>query len=142
MQYDGEAFARYVEKYGSRFAAVNAIAKEARMLAERCNNVITHSEAITWVCTGRPPKDLAIIMKIKAKQLHTPESFIDEMLVQVTDEKVRSCVRESVRRSKIAKHLVYYYADVEEPNHCSRIRILTNMIWYGLQDLKSEGKLK
>lgn len=115
---------------GSPYAAVNYIAKSARKKLKESNNGILESQAISWVLTGKEPK-VHRRMPVYNSSLNIP--YVDEVLCYVDDEEVCESVRESYNESLLAHHLIYCYHNNLDEFRKSRVRILTRMIWYNIQ---------
>lgn len=115
---------------GSPYAAVNYISKAARRKMKQHNNIILESEAISWVLTGEEPRAR------KCKSLYDISHdlpYLEEILCYVDDEDVCESVRESYKESLGAHHLIYCYHNNLDEFRKSRVRILTRMIWYNIQ---------
>lgn len=129
-----EIFDGYVATYGSPFAACNAISQKARKYAEDNNNVIMHSEAISWVLSGNAPKIIAEYERQNRKYRSSVcISVTQEVLELVNDESVKFAVETSIRNSRKQKHLVYMYENISDVYKQGRVRVLCNMIWDKLQ---------
>lgn len=131
---DLAVFAQYVDKYGSPFSAVQQIAKEARFRAESNDNIIMHSEAISWVISGNKPDILNRYTTRRARRVNAYISIIDDVLSEVDDEDVCNAVRESIKTSKNVNHLIYMYKSVHGEDRQARVRILTRIVWYKLHN--------
>lgn len=123
-------FDALADKIGSPFAAVNYIAQSARKKRQEVDNRILESEAITWAVTGIQPKLRKKIPKV-ADWYNL--SLIDEVLSYVDDEQVAISVRESYNESAKVHHLIYCYHKGLDESRKARVRILTRMIWYNIQ---------
>lgn len=129
---DNSKFQDYVDNCnGNIYAAVNYVAKAARTRAETHNNIILHSEAISWVLTGETPQILNDIDVAQSNHSYAL-SYIDEVLSCVDDSDVCECVRMSLKYSKKSNHLIYVYNGVPDTERQARVRILVRMIWYHL----------
>lgn len=128
-------FDALADKLGSTYAAVNYIAKSARQKRKQVDNRILESEAITWALTGIQPKLRRVCKVAEWGTLN----YLDEVLSYVDDENVAQSVRESYSESAKVHHLIYcYHSDLNESQK-SRVRVLTRMIWYNIQE---EGGLE
>lgn len=125
---DIRVFQELSEQLGSSFAATMYIAAEARKLAESYDNVISHSEALNWVVTGVRP---TILDRINVTEIHTDTSKLD-ILNYIDDEEVKAAVRCSYEASCRSRNLVYEYNQVSDESRQTRIRVITRLIWYGL----------
>ena len=129
---DNKVFEEYVKQCGSRFSATTFVAEQARKLAEKYDNVITHAEALHWILSGETPENIIkhdeIIRRREARDLGAATVYLSNIL----DEEVRRSVLKSLRLSKKAGHLIYCYEGVYEPSRKCRVRILTRKLWYEL----------
>lgn len=129
-------FNQYVDKYKSPFAACNVIASKARNLAETNNNIVMHSEALSWVLTGDRPKILDDYEKSKRKfRSSICIDITQDTLSLVNDTDVKDAVETSIRQSRREKHLIYIYKDISDIYKQGRVRTLCNIIWDKLQTI-------
>lgn len=115
----------------NRYAAVYMIAKEARKRAEQCNNLIDHSEALSWVLTGEKPKKLVLAEK-RGQSIVSQSYFktaVRNELVEIEDDEVRQAVAFSLKLTRKNQNLVYVYNKIQDEPRRARVRILTRMIW-------------
>ena len=131
---ENKVFDEYTKKYGSPFAACNAISSEARKRAEATNNLVMHSEAISWVLSGVEP----VIIQTYARQQRKYHSSLCISITQsvldlVGDTEVKRAVEASIRESRRKKHLLYMYKDITDIYKQGRVRVLCNIIWDKLQ---------
>ena len=131
-----QIFDQLAEKYGSPFTACNVISQKARKYAEDNNNIVMHSEAISWVLSGNTPKILNDYEKQHKKYRNSVcVSVTQDMLELVGDTAVKSAVEASIRNSRKQKHLIYMYEDISDTYKQGRVRVLCNMIWDKLQNM-------
>lgn len=124
-------FEEYVDRLGDVYSATIYVAKEARRRAESTDNLILHSEAISWVISGEQPAILS--MKDKSPtEANSIRSQVNETLAYVEDLGVCESVKLSINSSISNKHLIYIYKDVPDSNQQARVRVLTNILWYTL----------
>lgn len=128
---DSRAFQLLVEKFGSTYKATVYLMRKSRMLADKTDNLILHSEAITWALRGEKPGVLKDLDHLP-KRVDYKNLYIDEILSYVDDKDVCQSVRDSFYYSRKAKNLVYIYDKVLEPTRQARVRILVRLIWYEL----------
>ena len=122
-------FDQLAEALGSTFAAVNFIAKLAREKREQSNYSLLESEAISWVLTGKePPKN----RYPKSDILHHVFE-ISDLLSEIDDEEVAESVWQSYEISLKEHHLIYQYQEGMCEGQKARVRILSRMIWYNIQ---------
>lgn len=119
----------FIQKYGSRYSATVFVAKEARRLAEKYDNVITHAEALSWVLSNKTPESVKQYNKVKEKRSQKDLQYANYYLSSIQDEDVKASVVESLKLTKKAGHLIYQYKNVYDKYRQSRIRILTNKLW-------------
>lgn len=129
-------FDALADKLGSTYAAVNYIAKSARQKRNQVDNRILESQAITWVLTGIQPK-------LSKRAINISDwanlNYLDEVLSYVDDENVCVSVRASYSKSAELHHLIYCYHTDLNDSQKARVRVLTRMIWYNIQE---EGGLE
>lgn len=135
---DYKLFQKYIDAFGSIYAAVSAVSKAARNIANKYDNVILHSEAITWVLTGERPPILERYNEIQERRKNPDIHIINEMLSYVDDKQVCECVKLSINRTKQNNHLIYIYKGISDENKKARVRILTRMIWYQIHEEQGE----
>ena len=126
---------KYLQKYinkcnGDRFAATMLVAKLARNLADKYDNLILHSEALTWVLTGERPMIIDDNGKLNKSIISNNKSYMDDLLCSVDDDEVCDAVRDSISHSNTCQNLVYLYNEITEEPRRARVRVLTRMIWY------------
>lgn len=126
-QYD--TFNRLLDQFDSPYKVVNYVANKARNVAKQCNYKILDSEAISWVLNGEDDVALDNIIR-RCKRRYTGKYQIDDILNYIDDEQVCEAVKESITNSRRLHHLIYIYKDVSDEPRKSRVRILTNMLWY------------
>lgn len=119
----------FVEAYGNPYLAVKHIGQMARRVAEKYDNRILHSEAISWIVNGEKPDMIDDHGKLPPKHNYI-QSYIDEILSYVDDDNVCEAVRSSYIDSETHRHLIYNYNDISDTYRQARVRVLTRMIWY------------
>lgn len=128
---DNKYLQKFIDKCGGdRFAATMLVARLARNLANRYNNLILHSEALTWVLTGERPSILDDNGNLNKSLVKTKISYMDDLLCMVDDEEICKCVRSSISKSNTSQNLVYLYNEITDEPRRARIRVLCRMIWY------------
>lgn len=131
-----QVFNALAEKYKSPYAACSIVSKQARKYAEDHNNIVLHSEAISWVMSGNKPKILDEYSKNHKKYRSSVcISVTQNVLELVNDVPVRNAVEVSIRNSRREKHLIYMYEGVCDMYRQARVRVLCNMIWNRLQNM-------
>ena len=131
-----QVFDSIADKCGSPYGACNIISKKARQYAESTNNIVLHSEAISWALTGNTPKILDEYKKQQRKHRSSVcVSVTQDILSLVNDTDVKSAVETSIRNSRRQKHLLYMYEGISDTYKQGRVRVLCNMIWDKLQNM-------
>ena len=123
-----DVFEYYESSFGSRFAAVNYIAKCARKLCEEYDDKILDSEAITLVVDESRKHSIEALHKNK-QFMNVEEKLIEDKLSFVSNTSVREAAKMSVINSLYKGNLVYQYNDIDDEPTKARVRVLTNMIW-------------
>lgn len=132
---DSKNFEKYVEMCGgSRYAATAFVSKKARKLAQQYHNVINHSEALSWVVSGKLPNIILNYKDILKQRENKYLILASKILSNVQDAEVKKSVLKSIKQSKHKGHLIYYYEDVYDEYRQSRVRILTRKIWFEMQE--------
>jgi hypothetical protein len=127
-------FEEYVNRYGSVFGACNAIAFKARKRAEATDNLVMHSEAISWVLSDVEPLIIQDFAQTRRKYCSSVcISVTQSVLDLVNDTEVKDAVEASIKESRRKKHLLYIYKDISDIYKQGRVRVLCNIIWDKLQ---------
>lgn len=140
MEYrkEKEAFDKLCKHHNNNpYQAINYLSRKARKYAEKYDNVILHSEALTCALLNEIPNSLDLYTAIKGRKKQR-DILADNVMQYVDDEGIKSAVRSSIRESIHANHLIYIYDDSRDENRMKRIRILTNIIWNQLYHYKKE----
>lgn len=111
----------------SIYELVNEVASKARKLAEDTDNVILHSESLSYIC-----RELDIDMSQFKRLTDYEERYLREQFCYIDDPAVKDSVRESFKRSKESGKLTFVYCDVASKSKRSRIRVITRMLYYTL----------
>lgn len=134
-------FNKYVDAFGSNFAAINYVAQVARRRRQSVHNCILESQALAWVVTGIEPKGIqeyyAQLKLLKQRK----QMYVDDRLLYIDDIDVRNAVKVSIHESQQAHHLIYSYKDVTDTYQQARVRILCRMIWDELLNLEAADKI-
>lgn len=126
---DNKYLQKYIDKCnGNVFEATMMVASLARSLANKYDNRILHSEALTWILTGERPNIIDDDGNIKQKCASL--SYLDDILFEVDDDEVCKCVRCSIAESNRSQNLVYMYNNITDEPRKARVRVLCRMIWY------------
>lgn len=140
MEYrkEKEAFDKLCNNFNNNpYKAINHLSNKARKYAEKYDNIVLHSEALTWALLNEIPNSLDLYTAIKGKKKQR-DILADNVMQYVDDVGIRSSVKSSIRESIHANHLIYIYDDSKDENRMKRIRILTNIIWNQLYHYKKE----
>lgn len=135
MVHENKNLDYFIQKYGSRYSATVFVAKEARRLAEKYDNVITHAEALSWILSNKTPEGIKHYKTIKEKRSQKDLQYANYYLSNIQDEDVKSAVLESLKYTKNEGHLIYRYKNVYDKYRQARIRILTNKLWDEMRNL-------
>ena len=128
---DGQQMFEELSERTNRYAAVYMIAKEARRRAEKCNNLISHAEALSWVLTGTKPETL-VRAEMRGQSMSDNsniQDFIDSYISLVDDREVAEAARDSINQTIREANLVYMYSKIQDEPRRSRVRIITRMLW-------------
>lgn len=129
MVHENANLDRFIKQCGSRYSATVFVASEARRLAEKYDNVITHAEALSWVLSNRIPEGIKQYKNVVEKRSQRNLKYAIDYLSNILDENVRESVIKSLRKSLKTGHLIYCYQEVYDEYRQARIRILTNKLW-------------
>jgi hypothetical protein len=108
---------------------------------KRVNNCISESEAISWVITGVEPKHLQKKLKYAETRKNLDIIYANDRLLYIDDIDVRESTRETILVSKKEKHLIYKYKDVLDESRKARVRILSNLIWDEMKQIRIENMI-
>ena len=134
MVHDNRNLDKYVSLCGSKYAATIFLGKQARKLAEHYDNLITHAEALSWLLSGDAPRGVTHYKELAERKSQRYLQYVNKHLEGVLDRHVQDAVVESIKISMSNNHLVYVYGEVYNRNKQARVRVITNMIWYEMQD--------
>ena len=138
--YDSK-FNTYVQALGSNYAAILYICGVARRRMKRVNNCISESEAISWIITGVEPKYLHQKLEYAETRKNLDIIYANDRLLYIDDIDVRESTRETILVSKKEKHLIYKYKDVLDESRKARVRILSNLIWDEMKQIRIENMI-
>lgn len=136
--YDSK-FNMYVQALGSNYAAILYISGVARRRMKRVNNCISESEAISWIITGVEPKHLQQKLDYVKYRKNIDIIYANDRLLYIEDKEVREAVKETILISKKERHLIYKYKDVFDESRKARVRILSNLIWDEMKQIRIEN---
>lgn len=123
---DAPLFEELAEKCGSKYLAVNYLARCARRLASYHDVSLIESELLTWALTGNKPKlDLTRYKRTDDIEILN----IRDCLSYIEDDEVKEEVIRLYRRSILHHHLIYEQSGRLGPYRSSRVNILLRMIW-------------
>lgn len=141
IQFENLKFNKYIQSYGSKFAAIMYISSVARKLRCSVDNCISESCALTWAVTGEVPACVIQWRKQKSRKRNVYTEFIKDKLCYIDDVEVRDAVDASIRLSRSEFHLIYEYQEIRDENKKARVRIICNMIWDDLHKLRLDNML-
>lgn len=121
-------FYKQLNQSTSVFSDVMSVATQARSMANKSNNAILHSQALSMVLrheTSDVIREDAVIDEYESR-------YIKEVLIYVDDVDVRNAVYDSFYDSKSNKNLLFIYNDISDEPRKARVRILTRMLWHKL----------
>ena len=136
---ESEEFEKWKKKYGNPYAAIVRIAEQARRICTQYDNIPLHSECISYVLLGEKIGSLET-----AKNFDYDKKFrhiASDILENVTDKQVVSCVQRSITQSKKANHLKYMYNQNLDSHQKARVRILNRIIWESIQISNKEDTI-
>lgn len=113
-------------KTHNRYESIQIINYVCRMILDKYNNSILHSEVLNWVCNGIVPKIINLPIK---ERYDTISEVLDRELELVTNKWVYYSVRETIQISDKLQYLSYKYNKHIQKEDKPRVRILSNIIW-------------
>lgn len=134
-------FNTYVQALGSRYAAILYICKVARRRMKRVHNCISESDALSWVVTGIEPKLLKEKLAIRERRKHLDMIYANDRLLCIDDPEVREATRDTILQSKNVGYLIYRYKDISDEPRQARVRILSNLIWDEMKQIRIENMI-
>ena len=124
-------FDKIADALGSRYAAVRYVSSLARTRSSESKYHIQESEAITWILTGKEPKYRKRLYMDPMK--YTDVCILEEILEYVDDREICESVSSSYEASLENRHLIYVYQEGLSQSQQARVRILTRMVWYNIE---------
>ena len=137
--YYKDKFDEFAKSVGNRFDAVYAVGKAARKRAQDLDNVISHSEALSWLISGVAP---SVLRRRDYAQMQFDKlcEYIDRELSIVSNVNVRRAARASTLASIQAHHLMYKYtSEGTNEGDNTRVRIWTNKLYDTIQTMLQQG---
>lgn len=116
----------YIAITGNKYAAICAISKAARKLAEDNHNMISHSEAIQWLASGIRP---ICLDKPKRQRIDYILETVNDSTCHVLDKRIKKSVTISIIKSDKCNHLIFMYHKDLCPSQRCKVRILCRLIW-------------
>ena len=124
------------------YDSVLFVSKKARKLCKAYNNRILESEAVSWAISNEKPMsvckyedEISISKYVEHACTKNIKSIVEDYLSEVDNEGIKKSVRASVKASNEAKENKFIYIDINTEGEHSRVRVLTRMILYVLQDM-------
>lgn len=130
-------FLKELNACAAPYHLVLQVAKDARSLAEKYDNQILHSEAITHIINSTLPDT----SDLTYHRTEHEAKVIREKFCYIEDKEVCDAVYDSFYESKWSKNLIYIYNGISDPSRQTRVRILTRMLIKEL-DIKMEETKK
>ena len=121
-------FRKQLEQSDNIYNSINSVVSSARELANKCDNTILHSKAITCIISGvKPPREY-----IRDYRDEYEGSIIKELFCYIDDKEICDAVYDSYFKSKSANNLKYVYNSISDESRRTRVRVLTRMLWYSI----------
>lgn len=119
----------FSDRLGSPYAAAMYVAKKARNIRIRSQNLLTESEAIQWVIDQKSEYDLdKYIKEFKHHLCNRKYSLINEYASDIDDVELRIQFQKSANDSKKNNILSIDYGNLDTYK-CTRLRILLKQYW-------------
>ena len=119
----------FSDRLGSPYAAAMYVAKKARNIRIRSQNLLTESEAIQWVIDQKSEHDLdKYIKEFKHHLCNRKYSLINEYASDIDDVELRIQFQKSANDSKKNNMLSIDYGNLDTYK-CTRLRILLKQYW-------------
>lgn len=117
-------------KFGNEYLATVCIAKKSRQLWNLGEGTISIPESIDWAITDVPPKDLEH-RKEKKKQREYEQQYglLNDIVANIDDEDIKTCVMSSGLLSISLKRLVIDYDFNLTQFQFSRVRVIMRIFW-------------
>ena len=128
----------YMVDTDNTFEALNNWSRDANKLCTQYRNCISNAEALSSTLTNTFPQDLEyrkIVADVENKYV---DRYINEVLSQIDDVKVKASVLKTLSHSRGIKDLEFIYLNELSESQRSRVRILCRMIWGNLYPMKGE----
>ncbi len=130
---DDEKFYDKLKNSENRYAVIQELFQDCYDKINSCQSRISNSDVISWITQDKQPENL---QKINHTYITKYElNYMEDFFCYITDKEICECVKKSYMKSKQKNNLVYYYKNIQEDYRKTRIRILTNMLWYELMDI-------
>ena len=126
MTTNSSLFDAILKRTGSRYAAVNEIARLARQKSKEMDYDIFDSEALEWVLTGEKP--YTIIDKEERIRRRRAD-YMRGILAEVSNPYIITSVLSSLRISAQNGVLCYVYDERLDSKYQARVRVLCNQLY-------------
>lgn len=110
------------------YMCIQNVSMAARELADKYDNKISHSEALTYVIHDSEP-DKNSLMHLKNEY---EENYIREQFCYIDDKEICNAVYDSFYESKKHNNLIFIYNNLTDLNKQARVRVITRTLWYTL----------
>lgn len=125
---DDKKFRMLLESSANPYAVVKDIMNSARIISDRFDNKILHSEAITHAVHKTEPA----VNYVENVKNEYESRQIKELFCYIDDKKLCDAVYDSFYASKYKKKLIFIYNGIDNSDKQAHIRVLTRMLWYKL----------
>ena len=116
-------------RLGSEYAASMYVAKKARILLIKSNNLLSESEAIEWVILQKTDADLEAYINEYRHRIRTRKyDLINEYMSMIDSKSLKKQFQSSALKSNTASKLIIDYGDLG-PYNSTRLRILMKEYW-------------
>lgn len=134
MKPHSDVFDKLEAKLGSRYTAINYVARLTDKIYDEYCGHLSKAEIMAWILEGTKPKNLSLA-KYRAKYSGI-EKFQSEIdyLNYVSDKAVVASVKETLNNAALRKNLTYIYLGDLQESQKSRIRVISNILWARIKE--------
>lgn len=130
-------FRKQLETSTTVYSDVMQVVRQARRLANKYDNMILHSEAITHVINHTLPDKTLL-----TKNNHDYDAqLLKEAFCYIDDQDICNAVYDSFYESNKRKNLIYIYNGITDESIKSRVRVITRMLWYQIYPYKGDDNM-
>lgn len=122
----------YFSRYGVPYPAIIELSSDARKLAEKYNNRISHSQALAWILSGEVPNQL----KYEASKSFDGQviEIFEEELEGLNNEYIKDCIYDTIDSALATGKLSHKYV---HSKYFLQIEIFSTAIWERITKLNS-----